>query len=157
VDAFDRDNVTLLSKGTVLTLDNQIDTGTGTVKVRAEFANRDDKLFPNEFVNARLLVTTLKDTNVIPTAALQRNNDAPYVYLIDPESSTVMSHPVTILTTDGLQAAVSGVKPGDTVVTDGFDKLQDKTKVVVRQPRSPQQAMKAGAGVAHQGHKGNQK
>ena len=159
VDAFDRDNATLVAKGTVMTLDNQIDTGTGTVKVRAQFANKDGKLFPNEFVNAQLLVKTLNDTNIIPTAALQRNNDAAYVYVIDPDSSTVESHPVTILTTNGVLAAVTGVSPGETVVTDGFDKLQDKSKVVVRQPRSPQQAMKAGRRSGrwrNKGHKGNQ-
>ncbi len=107
--------------------------GTGTVKVRASFPNSDLKLFPNEFVNARLLVNTIKNANIIPTAAIQRNNDAAYVYVIDPETNTVMSRPITIMTSNGLQAAVNGVKPGETLVTDGFDKLQDKTKVSIRQ------------------------
>jgi membrane fusion protein, multidrug efflux system len=154
VDAYQTDNSTLLAKGTVLTLDNQIDPTTGTVKVRAEFANRDNRLFPNEFVNARLLVRTLKNANIVPSAALQRNNDASYVYVLDPASSTVKSRPVTVLTTDGLQSAVTGVQPGDTVVTDGFDKLQDNTKVVVRQPRSAQDsATPDAAPAAHKGHK----
>jgi multidrug efflux system membrane fusion protein len=89
-------------------------------------------------VNARLLVNTIKNANIIPTAALQRNNDAAYVYVIDPNTSTVMTRPVTIVTTNGLQAAVNGVKPDETLVTDGFDKLQDKTKVLVRQGRGQQ-------------------
>ena len=163
VQAMDHSNSTLLAEGTVLTIDNQIDPGTATVKVRAQFANTDLKLFPNQFVNARLLVKTIEDANIVPTAALQRNNDASYVYIIDPETSTVMTRPVTVVTTDGLQAAVTGVKPGETLVTDGFDKLQDKTKVVVRQPRgakgAPQDGSAPGAGgdgsESHAGHKGH--
>jgi len=140
VDAFDRDNRTLLAQGTVMTLDNQIDAATGTVKIRAQFANRDLRLFPNEFVNARLLVRTLKDANIVPTAALQRSNDTSFVYLVDPRASTVKTRNVTVAATDGLDAAVTGVQPGDTLVTDGFDKLQNNTKVIVRQPRPPQQS-----------------
>jgi multidrug efflux system membrane fusion protein len=155
VQALDRSNSQLLAEGTVMTLDNQIDPGTGTVKVRAMFSNSDLKLFPSEFVNAKLLVRTINDANIIPTAALQRNNDASYVYVIDPDSSTVMSRPVTILTTDGVQAAVNGVKPDENLVTDGFDKLQDKTKVIVRQPRAAAPADATSTGAApHSGHKG---
>ena len=140
VEALDRSNSTKLAEGTVLTIDNQIDPGTGTVKVRAQFANSDLKLFPNEFVNARLLVRIIKDANIIPTAALQRNNDASYVYVVNPDTNAVKSRPVTVLTSDGMQAAVTGVKPDETLVTDGFDKLQDGTKVAVRQPRGAQDA-----------------
>jgi multidrug efflux system membrane fusion protein len=155
VQALDRSNSTLLAEGSVLTLDNQIDPGTATVKVRAQFANSDLRLFPNEFVNARLLVTTIKGANIVPTAALQRNNDASYVYVVNPDTSTVLSRPVTVLTTDGVQAAVTGVQPGDTLVTDGFDKLQDKTKVVIRQPRAAQDSATPNAAppAAHKGHK----
>jgi len=154
VDAYERDNKTLLAKGRLLTLDNQIDPATGTVKVRAQFANTDNRLFPNEFVNARLLVKTLKDVNIVPSAALQRNNDASYVYVINTDSNTVMSRPVTVLTTDGLQSAITGVQPGETVVIDGFDKLQDKSKVVVRQPRGQQDnGAPEGAPSGHKGHK----
>jgi multidrug efflux system membrane fusion protein len=152
VEAFEHDNSTLLAKGTVLTLDNQIDAGTGTVKVRAQFPNTDNRLFPNEFVNARLLVKTLTGVNIVPSAALQRNNDASYVYVVNPSTNTVMSRPVTVQATDGLQSAVNGVNPDETVVTDGFDKLQDKTKVVIRQPRSPQDSG-AGPAATHKGHK----
>ncbi|HEY6988064.1 MAG TPA: efflux RND transporter periplasmic adaptor subunit [Bryobacteraceae bacterium] len=132
VDAYDRDNQTHLAQGTLLTLDNQIDTSTGTVRVRASFSNSDWRLFPNEFVNARLLVKNLTGVNIIPTAAIQRNNDVSFVYVIDPAKSTVLSRNITVTTTDGLLAAVTGVTPDETVVTDGFDKLQDNVKVVPR-------------------------
>jgi multidrug efflux system membrane fusion protein len=138
VDAFDRDNRTLLAQGTVLTLDNQIDATTGTVKIRAQFANRDLRLFPNEFVNARLLVRTLKDADIVPTAALQRSNDTSFVYVVDPQAGTVKTRSVVVAATNGLDAAITGVQPGDELVTDGFDKLQNNTKVVVRQPRPAQ-------------------
>lgn len=132
VDALDRENQTELAQGTVLTLDNQIDTTTGTVRVRATFANKDNRLFPNEFVNAKLLVRTLENVNLIPMAAIQRNNDIAFVYVVQP-NNTVKSRNVTIATNDGTTAAVTGVNPGETVVTDGFDRLQDGTKVLVRQ------------------------
>jgi len=138
VDTYDRDNQTHLSQGTLLTLDNQIDTATGTVRVRASFSNSDSRLFPNEFVNARLLVKTLTGGNIIPTAAIQRNNEVSFVYVVDPGKSTVLARNVTVATTDGLAAAVTGVSPGETVVTDGFDKLQDNVKIVPRkEPVAP--------------------
>lgn len=134
VDALDRDNQNQLAQGTLLTLDNQIDTTTGTVRVRALFPNRDLRLFPNEFVNARLLVKTLMGVNLIPTAAVQRNNDVAFVYVVDTTKNTVQSRNIKIATTDGETAGVTGVRPGETLVTDGFDKLQDGVKVVIRKP-----------------------
>ncbi len=134
VDAFDRENETDLAQGTLLTLDNQIDTTTGTVRARATFANRDFKLFPNEFVNARLLVKTLKNVNLISTAAIQRNNDVAFVYVVNTTARTVQSRNVNIAVTDGTMAAVTGVSPGETLVTDGFDKLQEGSKVSIRKP-----------------------
>jgi multidrug efflux system membrane fusion protein len=136
VDALDRDNQTELAQGTVLTLDNQIDPTTGTVRVRARFPNVDNRLFPNEFVNARLLVKTLINVNLVPTAAIQRNNDVAFVYVVDPTKKTVQSRNVNIATSDGNMAAVTGVSPGETVVMDGFDKLQDGTKVAIRKAAS---------------------
>jgi multidrug efflux system membrane fusion protein len=106
------------------------------VRVRASFTNGDLRLFPNEFVNARLLVKTLMKANIIPTAAIQRNNDVSFVYVIDPAKSTVLARNVNIAATDGLAAAVTGVAPGETVVTDGFDKLQDNVKVVARKEKA---------------------
>jgi multidrug efflux system membrane fusion protein len=133
VDARSRDDQTELAQGTVLAIDSQIDTTTGTVRVRATFANLNNVLFPNEFVNARLLLKTLMGVNIIPTAAVQRNNDVAFVYVINTDG-TVKAQNVTIATTDGMNAAVTGVVPGQTLVTDGFDKLQDGSKVAVRQP-----------------------
>jgi membrane fusion protein, multidrug efflux system len=133
VDALSRDDQSQLAQGTLLTLDNQIDTSTGTVRARASFPNRDNKLFPNEFVNAKLLVRTLMGVNLIPMAAIQRNNDISFVYIVN-TNKTVQSRNINVATSDGTNAAVTGVNPGDTVVTDGFDKLQDGSKVVIRKP-----------------------
>lgn len=132
VDALKRDDQTELAQGALLTVDNLVDTGTGTVKVRAQFGNRDYKLFPNEFVNARLLVKTLTHVNIIPNTAIQTNNEISFVYVVN-ASKTVKSRNVTVATNDGTNSAVTGVNPGEVVVTDGFDKLQDGTKVVIRQ------------------------
>jgi membrane fusion protein, multidrug efflux system len=103
------------------------------VRVRASFPNRDNKLFPNEFVNAKLLVRTLMGVNLVPMAAIQRNNDISFVYIVN-TNKTVQSRNINVATSDGTNAAVTGVNPGDTVVTDGFDKLQDGSKVVIRKP-----------------------
>jgi membrane fusion protein, multidrug efflux system len=136
VEALDRDNSTHLAQGTLLTLDNQIDTTTGTVKVKANFANSDFRLFPNEFVNAKLLVKTLNGVNLIPIASIQRNNDIAFVYVVDESNNTVKSRNINVATTDGTMAAVTGVTTNETVVTDGFDKLQDGVKIAIRAPRS---------------------
>jgi membrane fusion protein, multidrug efflux system len=149
VDALDRDNSTHIAQGTLLTLDNQIDTTTGTVKVKANFANSDFRLFPNEFVNAKLLVKTLTGVNLIPTAAIQRNNDVAFVYVIDTSNNTVKSRNITLAATDGTEAAVTGVTTGETLVTDGFDKLQDGTKIAIRTARPNA----TGAGGANGGDK----
>lgn len=145
VDALNRDDESELAQGTLFALDSQIDTTTGTVRARAMFQNRDNKLFPNEFVNARLLIKTLMGVNIVPNAAIQRNNEIAYVYVIDTTKNTVRSYNVTIATTDGTNSAVTGVAPGQVVVTDGFDKLQDGSKVVIRkvpgQAGSPSNAM----------------
>jgi membrane fusion protein, multidrug efflux system len=146
VDALDRDNSTHLAQGALLTLDNQIDTTTGTVKVKANFANNDFRLFPNEFVNAKLLVKTLVGVNLIPIAAIQRNNDVAFVYVIDESNNTVKSRNVTIAATDGAAAAVTGVTTGEMLVTDGFDKLQDGVKITIRAPRSTRPGAGGGAG-----------
>jgi multidrug efflux system membrane fusion protein len=131
VDAMDRSDSTLLETGQVLTLDNTIDTTTGTVKVRATFQNPQDKLFPNEFVNARLLVKTLMGVNIVPAAAIQRNNDISFVYVVD-DQNKVHSRNVQVATTDGVNSAVTGVTTGEKVVIDGFDKLQDNAPVRIR-------------------------
>ena len=139
VDAFDREQQKQIGSGSLLTLDNQIDSTTGTVKLRALFPNKDLRLFPNEFVNAKLLVRTLHNVTLVPAAAIQRSEQMAYVYALKPDQ-TVISKKVNVRTTDGVTTAIDGVDPGTAVVTDGFDKLQDGSKVVVRQAAAAGQA-----------------
>jgi multidrug efflux system membrane fusion protein len=129
VDAYDRDDVKKLASGTLLTLDNQIDTTTGTVKARASFANKDSSLFPNEFVNARLLVNTLKGATLIPTAAVQHNGQAAFVYVL--KNNVVHMQPIQVGVTTGTTAQVTGINPGDVLATSSFDKLQNNTSVSI--------------------------
>lgn len=131
VDALDRDQLTKLASGSLLTLDNQIDTSTGTVKLKAIFQNGDVTLFPNQFVNARLLVDTQEDATLVPPAAIQRNAQNAFVYLIKPDQTAAVQN-ITVGTTDGNTSAVQGIQPGDVVAMTGFDKLQDGAKVTVR-------------------------
>ncbi len=136
VIARDRSDEHQIAEGTLLTLDNQVDITTGTVRVRATFANTHYELFPNEFVNTQLLVKTLSGVNLIPTAAVQRNNDVAFVYVIDAATNTVHSRNIQIAATNDLQAAVTGVAEGETLVTDGFDRLVDGGKVALARPNS---------------------
>ena len=129
VDVFDRTNQKKIASGTLLTLDNQIDTTTGTVKARAMFPNKDGALFPNQFVNSRLLVNTLRGVTLIPTAAIQHNGQAAFVYVI--EDNKAHLRPITVGVVDGLTAQVDGVNPGDVLATSSFDKLQDKAPVTI--------------------------
>jgi membrane fusion protein, multidrug efflux system len=131
VDAYDRDLKNKLSTGKLLAVDNQIDPTTGTVRLKAIFPNENEALFPNQFVNARLLVDTLRGAVVVPTAALQRSPQATYVYLVKPDH-TVESRNVTVQLTEGEDATIaSGLQPGDLVVIDGVDKLRPGMKVDV--------------------------
>jgi multidrug efflux system membrane fusion protein len=131
VDALDRDLSRTLAQGTLLTIDNQINTASGTVRARAEFPNTGNELFPNQFVNARLYLQTLNGANLVPTAALQHNGESVSVYVIG-QGGAVESREVKVTATEGENAAVTGVNPGDEVVTDGFDKLQNGSRVAVR-------------------------
>jgi multidrug efflux system membrane fusion protein len=133
VDAYDRNQQTKLASGKLLTLDNQIDTTTGTVKLKAIFQNSDAALFPNQFVNARLLVDTQQNATLVPTAAIQRNAQGAFVYIVKP-NQTAAIQAVTIGTTDGGNAAVQGVQSGDVIALTGFDKLQDGVKVSIQKP-----------------------
>ena len=131
VEAYDREMKTKLAQGWLSTMDNQIDPTTGTVKLRATFDNRDGSLFPNQFINARLLVEEKRGVTLIPTAAVQRNAQITYVYLVKPDSSVTVRN-ITIGTTEGDDAEVtSGLIPGDAVVMTGVDKLQEGSKVRV--------------------------
>jgi multidrug efflux system membrane fusion protein len=145
VIALDRAKQHTLATGTLLTVDNQVNTTTGTVRARATFANTHDELFPSEFVNARLLVKTLTHVNLVPQAAIQHNNDVAFVYAVQPDGS-VQSRTITILATEGQTSAVTGVDAGVQLVTDGFDKLQNGSKVAIRR-----QAPAASAAVPQPG------
>jgi multidrug efflux system membrane fusion protein len=132
VDALDRSQQHRLAEGALMTLDNQINSATGTVRARATFPNLKNELFPNQFVNVRLLIKTLPKVVLVPAAAIQRNIDAAFVYVVQPDS-TVLLRDVKIVSTEGDVAAVTGVTPGEQLVTDGFDKLQSGSKIVPRQ------------------------
>jgi multidrug efflux system membrane fusion protein len=128
-DALDSHDKTQIAKGTLLTLDNQIDTTTGTVKGRAQFANKDSSLFPNQFVNVRLLVNTLVGATLIPTAAVQHNGQAAFVYVIADNKAHLT--PITVGVTNAQTAQVQGIQPGDVLATSSFDKLQDNTPISI--------------------------
>jgi multidrug efflux system membrane fusion protein len=137
VTALDRANTTKLATGSLTNIDNQIDTTTGTFKLRAQFANADESLFPNQFVNVQLLVETLHDQMVVPTAAIQRGAPGTFVYAVGPDS-TVSVKPVKLGVSQGeRQAILSGIEPGDTIVTDGVDRLRDGAKVILPGAQRP--------------------
>jgi multidrug efflux system membrane fusion protein len=137
VDAFDRDGKNKLAKGRLLTIDNQIDVTTGTVKLKAEFANSDNKLFPNQFVNARLRVDTRHNATLIPVAAIQRGTQgalSTFVYVVG-QDQAVSVRPVTLGPVSGdIVAIEKGLAAGEQVVTDGTDKLRAGAKVEVTTP-----------------------
>lgn len=129
VDAYDRAAQTKIAQGTLTTLDNQIDPTTGTLRLRATFENAKGSLFPNQFVNARLLVQEKHGVTLIPNAAVQRNSQATYVYVVKADS-TVTVRTIVLGTIEGDNAEVtSGLMPGEVVVMTGVDKLQEGTKV----------------------------
>jgi multidrug efflux system membrane fusion protein len=129
IDAFDRTDMTKIASGQLLTLDNQIDTTTGTVKGRAIFDNENDALFPNQFVNSRLLVNRLQGVTLVPSSAIQQNGQASFVYVI--QDSVAHMRSVKPGVTDTGQTQVDGINPGDVVANSSFDKLQDNAKVMI--------------------------
>ena len=128
VQAYDRTQQHLLGTGRLIAVDNQIDTTTGTVKLRAQFNNADGTLFPNEFVNARLLVEILHNQLLIPASAVQHNGNESFVYLI--QNGQAVMRDVTPGITDNVNTVVSGLKPGDVVADSSFEKLINGSKVV---------------------------
>jgi membrane fusion protein, multidrug efflux system len=147
VDAFDRSAQTKIASGTLLTLDNQIDTTTGTVKARAVFDNKNDALFPNQFVNTRLLVNTLQGVTLVPASAIQQNGQASFVYLI--QNNVAHLRAVKPGVTEGGLTQVDGINPGDVVANSSFDKLQENTAVVIvnKPPAKPAPATTSGSGA----------
>lgn len=133
VTAFDRSGQNQIATGTLLTLDNLVDTTTGTVKARAIFNNKDSALYPNQFVNSRLLVNTIHNATLIPTSAIQHNGNVAYVYVL--QENVAHMRTVNPGVVDGDTTQVTGINPGDIVANSSFDKLQDNSKVVVsKQP-----------------------
>jgi multidrug efflux system membrane fusion protein len=136
VDAFSRDDQTKLATGKLLTIDNQIDQTTGTGRLKAVFDNKDNALWPNQFVNARLLLETRNNSTTVPAAAIQRGPQGTYVFVVKSDN-TVDVRDVTVgFTQDNVSVIASGISPSDVVVTDGQDKLQQGSKIETR-PAAP--------------------
>ena len=135
-EAYDRDLKRKLATGSLMTVDNQIDQSTGTVKLKAVFPNEDGGLFPNQFVNARLLVDTIRNAVLVPNAAIQRSPQSAFVYVVKSDS-TVEARNVQIQGSEGDDTAITrGLSAGEVVVTDGVDKLQPGAKVALRAPQT---------------------
>lgn len=132
VDIFDRAQLHKLSTGKLLTLDNQVDTTTGTVKLRAIFDNAQGALFPNQFVNARLQIGTLENALLIPTVAIQYNGQQAFVYVVKPDQTVALQN-ISVNNSDQSVSAIGGIAKGETVVTSNFDRLQDGAKVTLPQ------------------------
>jgi multidrug efflux system membrane fusion protein len=132
VDGYDRDDKNKIASGTLLTVDNQIDPTTGTSRLKATFSNTDAALFPNQFVNCRLLLDMKHNAVIVPAPALQRGPQGSFVYVVTPEG-TASARPVTVGITEGEDVEVdAGLKGGETVVIEGQDKLQDGSKIQTR-------------------------
>jgi len=143
--ALDRTGATKLADGSLQTFDSQIDPTTGTIKLRAQFSNTDRLLYPNQFVNIRLLLDTHKDVTTMSTAGIQRGAPGTFVYLVNADS-TVSVRPVKLGVTEGDHVEIlSGLAPGDRIVIDGADKLRDGAKIVIRSENNPAQTNPAQA------------
>ena len=137
VEAYDRSLKTMLATGTLLTLDNEIDQSTGTVKLKASVPNEDNALFPNQFVNAKLLVETKHDAVLIPSAAVQRSSQGSFVYVVKPDQTADMRMIKVSAAQSGTSAIESGLDPGELVVVDGTDKLRQGSRVSVQLAANP--------------------
>lgn len=131
VEAWDRAGTARLATGSLASIDNQIDTSTGTVKVKAEFGNDDERLFPNQFVNVKLMLDTLHDATVIPASALQRGANGLFVYVIGDDDRVSVRNVKTGVSEGDRVQVIDGLRPGERVVTDGSDRLRDGSKVTV--------------------------
>jgi len=152
VDAYDREQKQMLASGSFLTVDNQIDPTTGTVKVKAVFPNTDSQLFPNQFVNARLLLDVRRNTIVVPAAAIQRGAQGTFVYVVKPDK-TVTVRPVTVDVSQGDDTAISkGLEQGELVVVDGAERLREGSKVELKGPNTSKgPGQKQGGGQQNKG------
>jgi len=151
VSAYDSSNTYLLASGTLQAIDSQIDTTTGTIRLKAKFANTDETLFPQQFVNVVLLLDTLHGATLIPQAGVQRGAPGTFVYVINSDQ-TVSVRKITLGPGDATNVAITqGLKPGDTVVVDGADKLRDGAKVLLRQAATKASPGGPGASGQHPG------
>jgi multidrug efflux system membrane fusion protein len=136
VDAFGPDNKTVIEQGELKVVDNQVDPSTGTIKLKAEFPNREMQLWPGAFINVRLLINTLKQVVVAPTAAVQRGPNGTFVYVVQPDNKVAV-RPVTVSQQDEAQAVIAkGVEPSERVVTTGFARLTAGAEVAVTNAES---------------------
>jgi len=149
VEAWDRDQKAILAKGELITTDNVIDVTTGTIRLKARFPNSEGKLFPNQFVNVRMVVDTRRGVVTIPSAAIQRGAQGTVVYVVK-DDGTVTVRPVTTGPTEGTTIAIEqGLQAGERVVTDGIDRLREGSKVEVTDPNAkPQRGPNNGPGAA---------
>jgi multidrug efflux system membrane fusion protein len=151
VTAYNSDNSKQVATGTLYALSNQMATSTGTVTLRATFANDDEALFPNEFVNVQMLVDTLQKVVLVPTSAVQSGAPGNYVYLVN-QNQTVSVHKVTPGPSNGkFTAILSGLNAGEQVVTDGMDRLSDGAKIRVSQPHPAGASSAEAPAAAHTG------
>ncbi len=144
MDIYDQEDQTKITAGRLETLDNEINTTTGTLKLRGVCSNEDESLFPNQFVNVHLLVNTLRDVTLVPNSAIQRNSESAYVYLVKPPASgqtnqTVQIQNITVGPTDGTNSVVNELSPGAAIAADNFNRLTDGASVVAR-PSSGQES-----------------
>ena len=147
VDLFDRSQTKKLATGKLITLDNQVDTSTGTVRLRAIFDNSDAALFPNQFVNARLQVDVLQNAKLIPTIAVQYNGQQAFVYVLKPDN-TVKLQNITVVNAEQKDVAIEGLDPQTTVVTSNFDRLSDGAKVTIAPAKDAAKAGGVDAGAS---------
>jgi membrane fusion protein, multidrug efflux system len=136
VDLYDRSLTDKIATGKLLTIDNQVDTSTGTVRLRALFINASGALFPNQFVNAQLEVSQLQNAKIVSTPAIQYNGQQAFVYQLDSENKALI-HNITVVNTEGAKSAIDGLDVGDRIVTSNFDRIQDGSTVTIAGPGGP--------------------
>jgi len=149
MDVYGRDDQTKIATGKLETLDNEINTSTGTLRLRGVCSNEDESLFPNQFVNVRLLVNTLNDITLLPNSVIQRNSDTAFVYLVKAlengqTNQTVQMQTITVGETDGTNSQVEGVSPGAVVAADNFNRLTDGVNVTLRPAGGQAQGQRKG-------------
>jgi multidrug efflux system membrane fusion protein len=132
VEAYDREQTQKLATGTLLTVDNQIDPNTGTVKLKATFPNTNNELFPNQFVNARLIIEVKHDALIVPAPAIQRGPQGTFVYVVKTDQTAALRPVIVGITQEGNASITSGLSVGELVVVDGADRLRDGSKVEVK-------------------------